>query len=56
MARKIADLNSSDSGLMEELTDEELLEINGGGLLGNILRGAKKLFRGVKIPFFSGRF
>jgi hypothetical protein len=32
MARlQITDLNSSDSKLMEELTDEELLEINGGG-------------------------
>jgi hypothetical protein len=32
MARiQITDLNSSDSELIEELTDEDLLEINGGG-------------------------
>lgn len=31
MARiQITDLNSSDFGFMEKLTDEELLEINGG--------------------------
>ncbi len=27
---QITDLNPSDSGLIEELTEEELLEINGG--------------------------
>jgi len=32
MARiQITDLNSSGSELMDELTDEDLLEINGGG-------------------------
>jgi hypothetical protein len=32
MARiQTTDLNSSESELMEELTDEDLLEINGGG-------------------------
>jgi hypothetical protein len=32
MARiQITDLNSSDSELMDELTDEDLFEINGGG-------------------------
>jgi len=29
---QITDLNPSDSASMEELTDEELLEINGGSL------------------------
>jgi hypothetical protein len=34
MARiQITDLNSSDSASMEELTEEELLEINGGSVL-----------------------
>lgn len=33
---QITDLNPSDFASMEELTDEELLEINGGGF-GNII-------------------
>jgi hypothetical protein len=34
MARiQITDLNSSDSASMEEFTEEELLEINGGSVL-----------------------
>jgi hypothetical protein len=34
---QITDLNSSDFGLMEELTEEELLEINGGGWFSIVL-------------------
>jgi hypothetical protein len=30
---QITDLNPSDFGLTEELTDEELLAINGGGVV-----------------------
>ncbi len=37
---QIIDLNPSDSGLIEELTAEELLGINGGGQgpIGDLLR------------------
>jgi hypothetical protein len=34
---QITDLNPSDFGLMEELTDEELLAIMGGGPFSNFL-------------------
>ena len=33
---QITDLNPSDFASMEELTDEELLEINGGGFWSDI--------------------
>lgn len=36
---QITDLNSSDTGLLYELTDEELLDINGGSLFNQILGG-----------------
>ncbi len=36
---QVTDLNPSDSQLLDELTDEELLAINGGaGPIGDILR------------------
>lgn len=56
MDRKITDPNSSDSGVMEELTDEELLQINGGGFWRDIWGDIKKVLRGVIIPIFSRRF
>jgi hypothetical protein len=39
---QITDLNSSDSGLMYELCEAELLDINGGGWF-------KKIFGGIAI-------
>jgi hypothetical protein len=38
MARiQITDLDPADSGLMDELTDEELLAINGGGWFSRLV-------------------
>lgn len=34
---QITDLNSSKSELLYELSDDEILDINGGGLLGDIV-------------------
>ncbi|MBD2533350.1 hypothetical protein H6G97_28825 [Nostoc flagelliforme FACHB-838] len=34
---QITDLNPSEPGLLYELTDEELLDINGGSLFGRIV-------------------
>jgi predicted phage tail protein len=36
---QITDLNPSDFGFMEELTEEELLAINGGGWFNKLLGG-----------------
>jgi bacteriocin-like protein len=41
---------------MEELTDEELLQINGGGFWRDLWGGIKNGLRGVKIPIFGRRF
>jgi hypothetical protein len=38
---QIIDFNPSDFASMEELTDEELLEINGGGLWDTLIRKIK---------------
>jgi hypothetical protein len=42
---QISDLNHSDTELFYELTDKELLDINGGGKFSNFI---KKLGRGIR--------
>ena len=53
MARiQITDLNPSESGLLYELTDEELLDINGGSLFGRIV-GAIVSLVGIGVSFVN---
>ena len=53
MARlQITDLNPSESGLLHELTEEELLDINGGGLFGRIF-GAIVTLVGIGVSFVN---
>jgi hypothetical protein len=48
MARiQITDLNSSDSELMDELTDEDILEISGGSFWRSLNRGFNSVIRGI---------
>jgi bacteriocin-like protein len=44
---KITDLNPSESGLMEELTDEELMAINGGGILSDFWERIKEIIEEI---------
>ena len=50
---QITDLNPSDFGFMEELTEEELLAINGGGWFNKLLGGVL-IFAGFFTSFGIG--
>ncbi len=49
---QITDLNPSDFGFMEELTEEELLAINGGGWFNKLLGGIL-IFAGIFTTSFG---
>lgn len=49
---QITDLNPSESGLLYELTDEELVDINGGSLFGRIV-GALLTVAGIVVSTAS---